>query len=286
MDKYLRKAKEILGNTKTLPVLPSSAQDIIASTTDEFVDLRTLANCIGKDPTISARIVGLANSAYYAQTKEIVSVEEAIIRVLGLDLTRGIAIGMACSSVLGKTSVTGFDPERFWQSSLTKSALSTSIAKRSTCLTDQAPLCGLAGLLANIGLLAAVAVAPKETQLAFDTEAESLRSKMTLSLGCDYRHITAALAELWTLPGKIQEAFTDRCDEEWSPSDGAHLQACLSLADSYQEHNLEATAMGKLAGTSQITKILGLSSGLEAIAVGQEKSASSIAEIAGAMATR
>ena len=278
MNEPLIKAKDIIGKRKTLPVLPKIAQKIIALTADEFVELSALADCIEEDPIISARIVGIANSAFYGQKNEITSVEEAIIRVLGLDLARGIAIGMACTSVLDATLVAGFDRERFWRSSLTHSSLSFSISKNSTVLAGREPLCSLAGLLTNIGLLAAVALAPSETQDALDANSESLHSQMTLTLGCDHRHMTAALAELWTLPKDLQEVYSIRCTDNWVPDESPPLLACLHLASMFKQHDLDV--LEDFPQTSQLSKVLGLSKDLEPIMVGQTKSEPGIAEIA------
>ncbi len=65
MNSFLQNAKELLGQKNALPVLPASAQKIIESITDEFVELETVSSCIEEDPIISARIVGIANSLYY-----------------------------------------------------------------------------------------------------------------------------------------------------------------------------------------------------------------------------
>ncbi len=283
MTEYLQRAKSLLGETKTLPVLPASAQRIIDSTTDEFITLKTLAGYIEKDPSISARIVGLANSAFYAQRTEIRSVEDAIIRVLGLDLTRGIAIGMACSSVLGSAMATGFNQERYWRSSLSRSALSSSIASTSSALADDKSMCSLAGLLSNIGLLAAVAIAPKQTDQAILASHTNLRAEMVSVLGCDYLHISAALAEIWTLPQPIQDLFLART--EFIEQDSASfppLHACLYLVDALHQH--DAQTVLKLPYTPQLTESLGLTQTLIDISVSHEDAKSGIKEIANAIA--
>ncbi len=283
MVSFIQNAKDLLGQRKTLPILPASAQQIIASATDEFIELKTLARCIEEDNVISARIVGLANSSFYGQTNEITSVEEAIIRVLGLDLTRGIAIGVACAGILGSNSATGFDRERFWRSSLTQSNLASNIATNSASLADHVALGSLAGLLANIGLLAAVSIAPGKTQPALAPKSDCLRSQMMMHLGCDHRHITAALTELWTLPPQIQAVFSTRCADEWALDECSSLHACLVLADAFRWHSPKT--IKDLPQTPQLIKKLGLSVSLETIAAKQEKAESGIAEIACTLAT-
>lgn len=273
----LQIAKELLGNITTLPLLPKSAQNIIELSTDPFVNLSQLSQAIEQDPVISARLIGLANSAFFAQVTEITSVKDAIIRALGLDLTRGIAVGMACSSIFDTGSVTQFNSERFWQSSLTKSALTTAIAHDSEHLNQQAPLCSLLGLLSNIGLLAAAAIAPIETQHSLEKNTHDLQSEMLIQLGCNHQHITAVLAELWHLPKALQTVFLMRCDEAWASTTYTPMQACLYLSDHIQYSSLEMTK--QLPTAIELSNVLSLSNGIQKIIDRSVKAQPKIAEI-------
>ena len=266
---FLKNAKSLLKDRKTLPLLPQSAQKIISSVSDEFIGMKDLARCIEEDPVISARIVGLANSPFYGLSDEIASVEEAIIRVLGLDLTRGVAIGMACSAVLDSSQVSGFDQKRFWQSALTRSALSSSIASHSSVLSDELPRCSLIGLLANIGLFAAVAVVPEQTEAVFEPGVDSIQAKMIADIGCDSRHITAALMELWMLPSNMQTVFQAQCNDDWQDGGFTPSQACLFLANAFCRYDIEEIQKHEL--TPILIEKLGLVTELETIDLTRKK---------------
>ncbi|MCU7810600.1 MAG: HDOD domain-containing protein, partial [Candidatus Thiodiazotropha sp. (ex Notomyrtea botanica)] len=75
---------------KHLPPLSSTATRLLELLADEDLSLELLSNVISQDPGISARILGVANSAYFGQTSPIHSVEEAVIRVLGLNMVRSL----------------------------------------------------------------------------------------------------------------------------------------------------------------------------------------------------
>ena len=282
----LKKAKELLGNRKTLPVLSSTAQAILSEASNQFTDLKSFARCIESDAAISARIVGVANSSFYGQVNEITSVENAIIRVLGLDLARGIAVGMICSNSLGSPQAASFDPERFWKSSLTKSIISSTIASNSLSLAEQVPLCSLTGLLSNIGLLVAAVIVPNETQASIEAEGQCLGSQMNLRLKCDHRHFTAALAELWTLPNEIQNTFTTRCEFDWATDKVSRglspIQACMSLVDIIKTNDFEQ--ISEMPQVSRLINILGIPQQLDFVSASLKKAEASISEVASVLA--
>ena len=279
MDNYLQTAKDLLAEAKTLPALPSTTKLIIESTSDPFVDIKTVVRNIELDPLISARIVGISNSSIYGVSTTIYSVEEAIIRVLGLDLARGIAIGMSCSSILGNNTTPHFDCQRFWHTSLQMSALARLLANYSTPLEDQSGLCSLSGLLTYIGVVVAVAVAPEKTEIALSGCEFSLQTRMQAELGCDYRHFTAVLAENWTLPESIQQAFRVRCDDGQRASiDAKPLTDCLTLSN-WLRHN-DPDTIDDLSAVSTELERLELTLELKKIAEKHQKSQSGLIEVA------
>ena len=231
-------AFKILGNRATLPVLPASARQIIETASDEFVELTELATRIEQDPVIAARIVGLANSAYFQPPCEITSVEAAVIKVLGLDIVRGIAIGMAFDDVLESSLVPEFDRTRYWNGSLTTSLMSKTIASSAPGLKPNVSLCSLNGLLANLGLLVIAALQPRALQKAIDDE-DGIDRSLRCQIGCSHLHVTAALSELWELPQATQSTMLElvrvRQDEPHSP-----LLACLRLASAARKQPLES----------------------------------------------
>jgi HD-like signal output (HDOD) protein len=73
-------AAALLGGVRQLPPLPDAATEIVTSLTDEFVTLEKVAEILEKDPALTARLLGLANSAFYSQKQEVSTVRDAGIR--------------------------------------------------------------------------------------------------------------------------------------------------------------------------------------------------------------
>ena len=66
-----------------LPVLPAVAADVLACIDGDDCDAHSLAELIQRDPSLAANLLRVANSARFAPSEPIVSLNQAISR-LGL----------------------------------------------------------------------------------------------------------------------------------------------------------------------------------------------------------
>ena len=61
-----------------LPQLPAAVHQLFEALSDEDIDRHRLASAIDQCPSLSAKLVGLANSAYFGQASHINGVSDAI----------------------------------------------------------------------------------------------------------------------------------------------------------------------------------------------------------------
>lgn len=195
-------ATALLGGVRQLPPLPDTATAIVTSLTDEFVTLEKVAAILEKDPALTARLLGLANSAFYSQKQEVTTVRDAIIRVLGLDLTRGIALGIALGNAFKIAACPAFDVGEFWRSSFYSAAVNACLAPAAANMSQlEKQLAFVAGLTAELGLLALAVVAPAATQEALTGDPElSLSRRLEALLGFDHHAAGLVLGQAWALP--------------------------------------------------------------------------------------
>ena len=88
----------IAESVKALPPLPATAHEILTCFGDEFIDARKVASVVEGDPGICAKLLGLANSAYFGLAEPVNDIAEAISRVLGVDTVRSLVLAMAIRS--------------------------------------------------------------------------------------------------------------------------------------------------------------------------------------------
>lgn len=194
--------------TDYLPPMPAIAQEILIASNDESADMDDIAKIIKKDPGLAAKILGMANSAFFGFGRNVLTIEEAIINVLGLDLVKGFALSLAMSSVFDPTKCESFDIKRYWSSAFLTAELASSLISH----TDKKHLLDpnqvyLHGLLHNIGILVLVNRFPNIMNELFN-DAMTDREKRLIDYEketIDFNHHEAGawLTEKWKLPYEI-----------------------------------------------------------------------------------
>jgi len=83
---------QILRAAASLGVLgtgANSAPRIMAALCNPEVSPRQVAALVGKEPALYARVLRVANSPYYGQSRSITTIDRALV-ILGVDAVRGI----------------------------------------------------------------------------------------------------------------------------------------------------------------------------------------------------
>tara|TARA_B100001123_G_scaffold425507_1_gene538419 strand:- start:320 stop:721 length:402 start_codon:yes stop_codon:yes gene_type:complete len=114
---------------KELPPLPQNAQRLLQQLSNEDVDTRQLVELIESSPAIAVRTVALASSAYFARPVPVRSVQDAVVRVLGLNLTKNLITSAVVNAALEPSLCPGFQPERYWRDALLTALFARSFAQ-------------------------------------------------------------------------------------------------------------------------------------------------------------
>lgn len=209
---------ESLNNIRTVKQLtPNSgmALEIIRVVSDDQVDMTDMVAVINKCPTITARILRCANSAYYGQRGRISTVREAIIRVLGLSITRGLTLAMALSNDFKTDHVNNFDAQRYWFNAVTTANIAQGLSHYVQHEDRPAPATAYtAGLIYNIGIQALVHCFPEIMNRIFAQPSVSLKQQTFAQLGLDHHAASALLAKNWDLPDILCRAMGSQREHE------------------------------------------------------------------------
>lgn len=201
---------------RELPVLSPHAAQILRACEDPAIDLTTLVARLGESPTLAARLLGLANSAFYGQDKPVSTLPKAI-QILGLVTVRGIALGLVIGDHFSPARCPAFDPAHFWESAVLTARLAQMLAPLvppDRELPREAAF--MAGLLHNIGLLALVGLYPAEMNEILADQAndpaQSLGPRLCNRFGSDHRQVAGWLAGAWQLPAPMRQVM-EHCHE-------------------------------------------------------------------------
>ncbi len=210
------------------PPLPEVAWKVLELTSDLYLGVDRLAEVISRDQTLTARILRIANSAFFQRLCEIKTVKHAST-VLGNRKIRGIVIAASLGGILYRSP----QGRLLWQH-----ALGVGLAARELCgrlpVTVDAEEAFVAGLLHDIGkglfdyqhpelFVQAASLASADPDL---TTIEAERQV----LGVDHVEIGGRVADAWNLPESIAGAIRFHHEPSASP-DKPHLAAIVCLAD-------------------------------------------------------
>lgn len=186
-----------------LPSVPGVALQILDLLQDDDVETQKLADTIGRDPALVARVLKTANSALFGARGQISSLERAIT-LLGLRTVSLLALSFSLSMRIEKPEQGNFDFKRFWRMSAIAAVVSHQLARRvAPELRDSA---FLAGLLCDLGQLAAAQGASQryaEVLTRLESSDETLQAIEYQVLGTDHMEFGRELLESWNLPPSI-----------------------------------------------------------------------------------
>ncbi len=235
-------AARLAQSIAALPPLPATAQEILTCFGDEFIDAEKVASVVESDPGICAKLLGLANSAYFGLAEPVNSIGEAIARVLGVDTVRSLVLAMAIQQTFNSSRCPGFSTERFWVQSLLTAECCKKIAAADEVADDEVrDLSYSAGLCHNLGLLALAHMEAKRTSAVLvanrdNQRPNSLSGKFVDEFDTDHRIMTSELARTWSLPAPMISVYHYRA---FPKSQCDHRLAAVVVAGAAAVQNTE-----------------------------------------------
>lgn len=208
-------AKYRVQQLKQLPALSTTVSQLLTMLSDADLEIDDLAKVIEQDPTLTARIIGLANAAYFAQPRPISSVTEAIIRVLGLQMVKTLALSIALCGAFDTSRCPGFKLDAYWFRAFGSAQLARQLVLRMDAKhRPDADEVYLIALLFEIGVLVLVHEFPQEyARVAADLNKEPGLDPETIEqrhIGISSRQAGAWLTDRWHLPHFVVQAIAGR----------------------------------------------------------------------------
>lgn len=229
-NRFLQRALEAQAE---LPMEQGLIRDLFTGTAeDSLLSLAEVGEMISRDPALSARVLSLANSAYYGLQSQVTSISRAVT-VLGLREVRNLVLVIGLSSVTNKHPVPDvFSLRGYWLHQLRVAAFAKTIAVHAGNLDPE--MMYTAGLLHDIGKLFMAALAPADW-----TAIRTLAVKSKISdyhaeemwWGLDHALAGARVLEYWQLPPELTESICWHHAPLLAEGDYAQPAKALHLAD-------------------------------------------------------
>ncbi len=213
----VRKRRSEILRTLTIPPASAASEQLLELIMDDDVDLASLAQAIQSEPGITARIVSIANSAFFSSPATIHTVEQAIVKVLGLQTVRSLCMGILMGPRFNTKACPEFSLKDYWCKALAVAQCSSLMARQVVGVDQNSAY--LAGLLHSIGQLLQVHYFPKDmSQLLPKFNLLDVHEQMNLereALGLDFCEAGGWLAKRWHLPDETSFAITHFQDQDY-----------------------------------------------------------------------
>lgn len=191
---------------REIPPMPLIAQKILCMSSD--ADMSELADTIEKAPEIAARLLGMANAAYFGWPGGVRTIYDAVYKVLGIKLVKSLVLGLAFSEVFDVKKCRGFRADQYWFTAMVTAKVSQALfATLDAPLRQEIDNIHLNGLLHNLGITVLAHLFPAELARALslptDKETPRVTDKIRSVLGMDQGQAGGWLARKWHLPRDI-----------------------------------------------------------------------------------
>ncbi len=224
--------KSLIDSAQKLPNIPRVVQELIESLNDEQVNIAVIAAKISADQVLTAKLLRAANSAHYGSSRQIGSVNSAVM-LLGFNSVRTLVLAAGITSAFKPPE--NFDLKGFWHHSFAVAETCRWLAGFSKDSAETAFVCGM---MHSIGELLIHILLPQECrELQRILVRGGPNSEVEKSLlGFNFVEAGAELAGRWKFPEVIVAALAYQLNPAAAP-EFSRFAALVHLASFIVQKN-------------------------------------------------
>ncbi len=230
-EKRQQRIKKITQSIIGLPTLPTVITQMIGLIDNPKTSAKDVASLISTDQALTAKILKLANSAFYGFPREISTVNHAVV-VLGFETVKSLGLSVSVlERFAGGRGETDFDRQKFWEHSIGCGVAARMLADKLRYRVQGEAFA--AGILHDIGKLilsqyftdefAEILALVREEDLYIGKAEEQV-------LELTHAEVGHWLAEKWNLPDQLVSAIAFH-HTPGRLARGTELPSLIHLAD-------------------------------------------------------
>lgn len=200
--------KELISDVKGLVSLPEACVRVNEMVDDPNSSADDIGKVIAQDPSLTVRILKIANSPFYGLSREIETVSRAIA-VMGTTQLRDLVVATSAAKSFEGIPNTLITMEVFWYHSIACGIAARELANKA--MRGKGESLFVAGLLHDIGQLVLFNKLPEESkQILLDTlegPSDGVYHSEMETLGFTHCDVGAELARQWHLPDLYRECI-------------------------------------------------------------------------------
>ncbi|MDA1000193.1 MAG: HDOD domain-containing protein [bacterium] len=189
-----------------VPTLPHIFHRLNEAVNDPRSSMRDIAGIISTDQSLSARLLRIANSAFYGFPSRIETISRAVT-IIGTQQLRDLALATSIVETFSGLPIKLVDMSSFWRHSIASGITARIMANYHR--ESNIERFFVAGLLHDIGRLLIYKHEPEKAREAIESSTaknEPLFMTEYNQFGYDHGEVGGALLRHWGLPASLEEA--------------------------------------------------------------------------------
>lgn len=218
-------SQSIVDKLDELPTLPTIVYELSRVINDPMSSTTEIEKIMSSDQSLTAKVLRLANSAYYAIPGGVSSLQRAIAYI-GYDAINQLVLSASVMNALNAKSSGEFDPTQFWQHSIGVAMAAETTARFVHYKTPSDLF--TSGLIHDMGKVALYIIAPdlflESVKLANEKNLTLFEAETELG---NPRHTVVGreLAAKWRLPSLLQATIAHHHQKDSALRGGLSAEA-------------------------------------------------------------
>ncbi|RKX25113.1 MAG: hypothetical protein DRP45_06690 [Candidatus Zixiibacteriota bacterium] len=216
----------------SLPSPPETYNKLVSELKNENTSVRKIAELVGQDVAITAKLFQMINSAYFGLSGRVESVSHAI-NLLGLDTVQSIVLSAGVFNQFEDPGLKEYSIESIYNRSMAVGAKARLLAHAfglSRGFTEDALMSGMLHDVGKLLMLTEFEVELKESIQLAKSDSLPLYKAQHEVLGVSDAAMGAYLLSLWGLPDTILEAVALHYEPSQSPGPILNALTAVHLA--------------------------------------------------------
>lgn len=222
-------ARELVAGVRDLVSLPEAYLGIRSLMDDPQSTIEDFARAVQLDPALTARLLRVANSAFFGVSRKIETISLAV-NLMGISRLHDLVLTTSVIGTFEQLALADLDLGNFWRHSLHTGILARMLAASSRTFDSERLFVG--GLLHGIGELVMCLVAPVQYTAALErsrSTGATLEDSERELIGCDHVELGAELMRAWQFP-PVLVAMCACQSEPWRSEEHARECALVHVA--------------------------------------------------------
>lgn len=236
-DAVKEELQNFIADMGSLPSLPSLYLQLAEELRSPEVSTTRVSRIISKDLAMTSKILQIVNSAYFGLSRQISSVERAVL-LMGLEMLRTFVLSAEVFSMFEPKKLAGLTVAGLWRHSMNCSSMARRVALEERLPREETERVCTAAFLHDIGKLLMANEKPLIYRRVSDLVNEELLPVFEAEeqvFGFNHAEAGGVLLSRWNLPESVVEAVRWHHDPSGISQSPTSLVAIVHVTD-FLEH--------------------------------------------------